>query len=319
MERFDAPWERTLWFTTGLFVILGPVMAVVLLGLDLQSALGPRGPTWALWVVPLGLAVATGLGWAFSPRGFAFDRAHLTVIRPLSPVRIPLASIRAMALIDRKQAGTLVRVAGSGGLFGYYGRYWSRALGAFRLYATRRDQWVVVDTDGGRFVLTPATPERFLAVLGRAAPQAGPALPARPGGLGGGTWKLLVAAAVGVPLLIGAILLAAAAYAPVAAVVEADAIRIERRWAGPDRLPLSGVRSVTPLAPEAARGWWRVNGVGGLGSSSYGAYRSEVLGPFTLYAWRRGPYLLLETGAGRVVLSADDPTAFVAEVEARRR
>jgi len=74
---------------------------------------------------------------------------------------------------------------------------------------------------------------------------------------------------------------------------------------------------VEPLPADLARGWWRVNGVGGPGTSRFGAYSSPGLGAFTLYAWRRGPYVLLETAGGRVVFTPDDPDAFVTEVRAR--
>jgi len=318
MARFDAPWDRSLKVSTGFFLLLMLGMAIAFAAFDVRLGPGPEAFRWGLLLGPVLVALVIPGVWVLAPRGYTIEGGELTVDRPLLPVRIPLATIREARLVDRKQAGAFVKVAGAAGLFGHYGRFYSRALGSFRLYATRRDHLVVIDTDSGRFVVTPATPDRFLEALGRAAPPAGAAPgPPRTGPPRGRTGRLLVAVALGVPLLIGAVLLAAAAYAPVAASLEADAIRLDRRWAGPERLPLAGVRSVAPLAPEAGRGWRRVNGVGGLGSSSYGAYHSKALGHFTLYAWRRGPYLLVETSGGRVVLTPDDPAAFLAELRAR--
>jgi len=318
MQRFDAPWDGALKLSTGLFLALMLGMALGFAAFDVRLSPDEGAFRWGLLVAPVIVALVIPGVWVLAPRGYTIEGGELTVNRPLFPVRVPLASIRAVRLVARKQAGAFVKVAGAAGLFGHYGRFYSSALGSFRLYATRRDRLVVIDTDGGRFVVTPASPERFVEALGRAAPRTGTAPePLRAGPPGGGAARVLVTVALGVPLLIGVILLAAASYAPVAASLEADAIRIERRWAGPERLPLAGVRSVAPLAPEALRGWRRVNGVGGLGSSSYGAYHSTALGHFTLYAWRRGPYLLLETSGGRVVLTPDDPAAFLAEVRAR--
>jgi hypothetical protein len=130
-------------------------------------------------------------------------------------------------------------------------------------------------------------------------------------------WRLALAILVSVPLLIGAILGAAWGRAPRAAAVEADAVRIDHRWGDPVRIPLAGIRAVGPLPEPLTQGWRRIHGVGGLGDAAYGRFHSARLGPFTLYAWRRGPYVVLTTDAGTVVLTPDDPAAFVAEVRRR--
>ena len=57
-----------------------------------------------------------------------------------------------------------------GGLFGYYG--WFYRKGPFRLYATRRDRLVEVVVRGGRIVVSPDDPARFVDALLRAAPRA---------------------------------------------------------------------------------------------------------------------------------------------------
>jgi hypothetical protein len=319
MARFDAPWDRSLKLTTSAFLVLLLGMAAGLgaLTIALQDQ---AGAWWAIAIAPVFIAAAVPCLWLLAPRAFDIEGGDLVVVRPLFPVPVPLASIRAVTLLDRSEAGTFFKVAGSGGVFGHYGRYWSRRLGAFRLYATRRDQLVVVDTENGRFVLTPATPERFIDALKRAAPQAsvglGGGLDHMAAGHPAGAWKLVAGIIASVALVIGTMLIIAAARAPFAVNVDAEAIRIERRWSEPVLVPVSEVREVVPLTATQSRGWWRVNGVGGLGNSSYGSYRSKDLGPFTLYAWRRGPYVLLETASGRVVLTPDDPPAFIANVQA---
>jgi hypothetical protein len=318
MQRFDAPWDGTLKLSTGLFLVLMLGMALGLAAFDIRLGPEPEAFRWGLLIGPAIVAIVIPGAWVLAPRGYTIGGGELTVNRPIFPVRIPLATIRGVTLVDRKQAGAFVKVAGAAGLFGHYGRFYSSALGAFRLYATRRDQLVVVDTDAGRFVLTPATPERFVEALGLRAPGAALSL-AGAGSTGspGGPWKLVLAIAFAVPLLVGAILGVAWGRAPCAAAVEADAVRIDHRWGEPERIPLAGIRGVEPLTPDQARGWWRVNGVGGLGGSSYGRFRSDRLGPFTLHAWRSGPYVLLETAGGKVVLTPDDPGAFVTELRAR--
>jgi hypothetical protein len=117
-----------------------------------------------------------GTLWAAAPRGFALGDGWILVERRgRAPLRIRLADVRAVAPIARLRAP--VRLAGSGGLFGYWGTFWSRELGRFRLYATRRDRLVRVDTARETFVLSPEPPDAFLAELRGRAPHAGAAPP----------------------------------------------------------------------------------------------------------------------------------------------
>jgi hypothetical protein len=72
------------------------------------------------------------------------------------------------------------------------------------------------------------------------------------------------------------------------------------------------------MAPEYARRLRRVSGTYA-GDVRYGHFRSRELGDVQLYAWRPGPYVLLETSRGRVVLTPDDRDAFVEAVQAALR
>jgi hypothetical protein len=256
MERFDAPWDRSLKVSTGFLLLLMVGLAGVFLAFELL-------------VGPLVIALVIPAIWALAPRSYTISGGELTVNRPIFPVRIPLATVRSVALVERAEAGTFLKVGGAAGVFGHYGRFYSRPLGSFRLYATRRDRLVVIDTEAGRYVITPATPERFVEALRGAAPAAAVA----PAGAGvaassGAPWKLMLVLLAMVPLLIGAILGTAWYQAPCAATVETAAIRIDKRWGDPERIPLARVRAVAPLPEAQSHGWSRVNGVGGVGGSS---------------------------------------------------
>ena len=142
-------------------------------------------------------------------------------------------------------------------------------------------------------------------------------------GIGPGTaslprrfWLVPVGLAAVVGLALAAVVAASWAWAPRSVAVAGGEVVIERRWAGPERIPLSAVTEVRPLGREDFRGWRRVSGVAHFGQASYGRYRSDALGPFQLYAWRRGHHVLLATASGKVVVTPDDWAAFVAEVRA---
>src|SRR5512133_913460 len=184
------------------------------------------------------------------------------------------------------------------------------------LYATRRTGLVVVDTATDRFVLSPEPPERFLDVLFSRAPSASRApsdapLPARPMPRG---VKIGLAAVIAlVPVAVAGTAGAIWTFSPVAARVEGGEIRIARKLAPAVVIPVAEVRRVEPIAPQYAR---RVAGTAVPGGVRYGHFRSPELGDVQLYAWRSDAYVLLDTEGARIVVTPDDPEAFVAAVRA---
>ncbi len=315
--RFAAPWDRMLRVLTTIAVLLLGAVATIAVIVAARFG-GDGGGAVAAFVVAV-CALTIVFGWALAPRGFSIEGSRLVVERPLRRVEVPLSAIRAAGPLPDDALARSVRVAGSGGFFGYYGRFWNRRLGAFRAYATRRRDLVHVDTADERFVLSPEPAARFLeALLGRApaAARAAADAPIERRPMPRRTWVALGAIVAIVPLVLAAVLLATYAWTPRAATVADGEIRIERRLAAPVVIPLAEVRQVERLHPRYARGFWRVAGTALPSGVAFGKFRSRELGDFRLYAWRRGPYVLVDTAEERIVLTPDDPDAFVAAVRA---
>ncbi len=171
-QRFPMSWDRTLRTTTAFFVLLLLGAGIGVPVLTWRAAGGGPAALPGLALPLLVLAVALPLAWALAPRALTVGEGAVRVERRLRPVVIPLAGLRAVGRLPPGAEGTLLRLFGSGGAFGYYGRYWSRRLGAVRLHATRRTGYVVLEADGRRHLVTPDDAEAFVAAVRRAAPQA---------------------------------------------------------------------------------------------------------------------------------------------------
>jgi Bacterial PH domain len=173
--RFAAPWDGTLRVVTGISVVavLGLAAAAVCGAAMLPPELQRAAPIPALAVGAILCAAAAtiGLSWALAPKGYTISADRLRVERPLRPIDVPLREIRAAGALPEGFLTGSLRVMGSGGLFGYYGRFWKRRFGSFRLYATRRTGLVFVEA-GDRFVLSPEPAGRFLDDLLSRAPAA---------------------------------------------------------------------------------------------------------------------------------------------------
>ena len=107
-------------------------------------------------------------------------------------------------------------------------------------------------------------------------------------------------------------------YAPTGYLVDDDRVAIRRR-AGLKPIPFSTLRSARLMeAGELAESTWRWPAVGGL-FGFYGRFETPALGRHQWYASRDQDLVLLQTAAGPIVLSPDDPQAFVREVNQRLR
>jgi hypothetical protein len=320
VHRFAAPWARSLTVTTALAVALLLGLVLFLPGIGLLSQDPEDGPA-LLRLIPIGLLGVLALTWALSPRGFAIEGSDLLLERRLGALRIPLRTITAVGPLGALPRSGTLRYAGTSGLFGYFGRFWSPGLGRFRLHATRLTGLVLVDTEQGRWVLSPEPPEPFVAALRRAVPRAAEPSAPDPGvDQPGRGRRVAVAVALGLAALaVGGIFVAITGFTPVGVRITEAAIVVERRWFADVEIPLSGVRGAEALPPGSRRGWRRTMGTSLPGGVAYGRFSSSALGTFQVYAWRGGPLVKLETTDGPVVLTPDDPEAFLADVRARLR
>jgi hypothetical protein len=96
--------------------------------------------------------------WLYSPQGYSVRDGALVIHRPWRPVTIPLAEIRSVQLLSPEDVSPFsgIRVFGVGGLFGYYGTFFRPNLGGFvRFYLRNRENPILVETTGGRLLLSP--------------------------------------------------------------------------------------------------------------------------------------------------------------------
>lgn len=171
MALYAARWERSLKVSTGLFVALtaggAAVTAFVARHPETPDA-GLAGLFFA--AMPLFIVATAVLAWALAPSGFEIEAALIRVERPLLPIEIPLREVREVEVLAPGALGGAIRLLGTSGAFGHYGRFRSRTLGKFRMYATRGDGLVRVTTERDTFVLSPEPLEPFVEeVLSRAA------------------------------------------------------------------------------------------------------------------------------------------------------
>jgi hypothetical protein len=96
--------------------------------------------------------------WLYSPQGYSVRDGALVIHRPWKPVTIPLTEIRSVQLLSPGDVSPFsgLRMFGVGGLFGYYGVFFLPRLGGYvRFYLRNKENPILLDTTGGRLLLSP--------------------------------------------------------------------------------------------------------------------------------------------------------------------
>jgi hypothetical protein len=156
-RTFGAHHDRMTQIISGSVVVVLVVLPLIVM----------RSGAVAVVLALVSVAVIA-LAYAYSPRSFEISDGTFRVKRLVGDVVFPLTSLRFVRDANPADFRGIVRLWGSGGLFGYYGLFWSKALGKSKWYLTDRSKAVVV-TDGNQTVLvSPEDRDGFVAAMQRA-------------------------------------------------------------------------------------------------------------------------------------------------------
>lgn len=98
------------------------------------------------------------------PSGYRLTSTQLIITRPSTNITINKTEIRNVQLIEPSEINGSIRTFGSGGLFGYFGKFANRTFGTMTWYATRQDNIVLIKTVSGKtIIITPDEPALFVA------------------------------------------------------------------------------------------------------------------------------------------------------------
>lgn len=275
---------------------------------------------FAFWIVPFAFTCGPTLWrvWSDGVRGYSVREDGVRIERRGTTTWIGPFDIRAVGPLVEPLPAELERHL-TKPRFIPETRFEAGPLGFVTSAATHRRDLVILDTEKERYLLSPEQAEGFIQdVLGNAPNAKRTDVPGppfrRPGGgrdLGRG-FVIAIGAAVAALIALGAV-----AQAPRSFAVDRDVIAIHRLVAGDVELPFDEVLSIEPLGEEALRGATRVNARRLPGGVAWGRFQSNALGEFRLFASRRGPAVLVNAKIGKVVLTPEDPAAFMAQVRER--
>ncbi|MBR2351698.1 MAG: hypothetical protein IKA70_02020 [Alistipes sp.] len=97
-----------------------------------------------------------------APQRLEIGESKIVILRRYRSIAIRRDEVRSVERLPDNALRGALRVGGNGGLFGYYGSYYTRKLGSFELYATRLDNLFLVHLwSGKRIVISCAEPDKM--------------------------------------------------------------------------------------------------------------------------------------------------------------
>ena len=104
------------------------------------------------------------MAYLLRPTGYVLKDKGILIERGWGKISIPYSCIKEVKMATKPLVSSRLFV-GNGGLFGYYGFFYDQEGRTVRVYATRTDQMVQVETEKDVFYISPSDPQAFMGAL----------------------------------------------------------------------------------------------------------------------------------------------------------
>ena len=95
-----------------------------------------------------------------APQRLEIGEEQIVILRRYKSVVINRSEIKSIQALSKSDFSGVIRTCGVGGLFGYFGHYYSSKLGSFRLFATSfQNLYLIKLWNGKSIVISCAEPE----------------------------------------------------------------------------------------------------------------------------------------------------------------
>lgn len=153
-ERFETQLDNTVKIITVLVHLLVIAMlfsSILIEGFGIERVL-----------VVILLLVVFGLAYVLRPFEYWVDEEYITIHKNILPKKIAIADITSIESIAFADLKIRLRLFGSGGLWGWYGIFWSPKYKTITLFCTEKKNTVLICTKSNKyFVLSPKDSAAF--------------------------------------------------------------------------------------------------------------------------------------------------------------
>lgn len=109
---------------------------------------------WFKYLLITILMATVVIGLGYMPIRLKATNKAITLTRLIGPLEIPLNTIINIKEISQFDIDKSIKVFGSDGLFGYFGRFKNKKLGNYTMYATEFKNLILIQTNNKTYVFS---------------------------------------------------------------------------------------------------------------------------------------------------------------------
>jgi len=110
-----------------------------------------------------------GITYILAPRKIILNSDYIKIKRIIGTVKIPVDNILKVISLPQSSGFNNLsmswRLIGSGGLFGYYGYYFSKKYGLLNSFLTSNERILLILTKSKKFIISPYPIDEFLHLI----------------------------------------------------------------------------------------------------------------------------------------------------------
>lgn len=152
-----CPWSLAVTVITTLTVIILVVSTLFIVKDDFPSSM-----LWLKYTLII-VFIATIIGGiGYMPIRLTMGNDRITLHRLFGAINIPMNEIIEFKTIPSSEIMYSIRTFGSGGLFGYLGKFKNKKLGNYTMYATNLNELILIRTNRRTYVFSCKNRDEFI-------------------------------------------------------------------------------------------------------------------------------------------------------------
>lgn len=154
---FTCPWSLGVTVITTIIIIILVASTYFIWTDDFPSSM-----LWLKYtlIVVFIATIIGGLG--YMPIRLIIENDKITLHRLFGAINIPIKDIIEIKAIENSETAFSIRIFGSGGLFGYLGKFKNKKLGYYTMYATDINELILIRTDRKTYVFSCRNRDEFI-------------------------------------------------------------------------------------------------------------------------------------------------------------
>lgn len=158
-------WSRSVWVITFAFFIIWVGLSGYML-YEIFTQAENTEPLIGLIIFNLIMLPTMLACEGLAPQRLEIGESQIVVLRRYKSVVINRDEIKSVEQLPANAMRGAIRTGGVGGLFGYYGKFYTRSIGSFSLYATGSENlFLIRKWNGTNIVISCAEPDKMKGYL----------------------------------------------------------------------------------------------------------------------------------------------------------